>query len=458
MSFELTTIGQYASVQGGYAFKSPDFLPNGFRPVLKIKNVRHGYVDYNDVAYVSEEIATSCKKWETQDGDILISMTGSGPSAPESLVGRVARVSSSEPKALINQRVGRLILKDEHAIDKDFLFYVLSQKETQEYLVSNSTGSANQVNINGKTIESVSCPKVTFEESTQIASVLRALDKQVRLLRETNATLEAIAQALFKSWFVDFDPVHANAGTQAPSLPPEIQALFPATFTDSPLGPIPDGWRISNIGEVCDFQNGYAFKSNEMSKVAENTYKIFKMGNIKKGGGLNRSGTKDYFEKNKAASLNRYLIKKGDLLMCMTDMKNNVALLGHTALMDVDNEFLLNQRVGMIRTRNPKIVNYPFLFILTNSDSFLNDIRMRANSGVQVNLSTNEIKSTEFVLPPTDIHSVFNDVVEGLFEKLFVNEQKLDYLSGLRDTLLPRLISGQLRLSEVEQTIAAITD
>jgi type I restriction enzyme S subunit len=192
-----------------------------------------------------------------------------------------------------------------------------------------------------------------------------------------------------------------------------------------------------------------------MSKSPHDTYKIFKMGNIKKGGGLNRVGTKDYFDIDKSQHLNKYLLKKGDLLMCMTDMKNNVALLGHTALMDVDDEFLVNQRVGLLRSRDQDVANFPFLYILTNSDFFIEDLRQRANSGVQVNLSTNEIKNTKFILPQKDIHQKFNEIAVTLQEQIFSHEQEQDALSGIRDTLLPRLISGQLRLPEAETVLKA---
>jgi type I restriction enzyme S subunit len=451
MIFEQTTIGEYATIQGGFAYKSQDFLSVGNWRVLKIKNIRHGHVDYNETSFVSDEKEISTSNWKTKAGDILISMTGSGPNAPESLVGRVAKVRKSDPISLINQRVGRLVVKNNALIDSDFLFYVLALKESQEYLVTNATGSANQVNISSKTIESLPCPQIDFHNSSLIANTLNALDDRITLLRETNATLEAIAQALFKSWFVDFDPVHAKAqGRQPEGMDEQTAALFPDRFVESELGMVPLGWEVGMIDDVCDFQNGYAFKSTEMSKSKEDTYKIFKMGNIKKGGGLNRSGTKDYFEKAKSKNLDRYLLKKGDLLMCMTDMKNNVVLLGHTALMDIDDEFLVNQRVGMLRSKNKKIANFPFLYLLTNSDFFIADLRTRANSGVQVNLSTQEIKNTKFVLPPEKIHQHFNEVTEAIYEKLFILEQQQDSLADLRDSLLPRLISGQLRLPDVE--------
>ena len=159
MSVELTTLGEYARIQGGYAYKSKDFSGEGSCPVLKIKNVRFGHVDYSEASYVSEDIANETREWKTKEGDILISMTGSGPNAPQSLVGRVARVWADEPEAWINQRVGKIVLKNEGSIHPDFLFYLLSSSASQDYLVSNSSGSANQANISGKIIESL--PSIT---------------------------------------------------------------------------------------------------------------------------------------------------------------------------------------------------------------------------------------------------------------------------------------------------------
>ncbi len=100
MAFEITNVGEFATIQGGYAYKTQDFVSEGV-PVLKIKNVRKGFIEYSTDSFVSEQVAKSTARWFTRPKDVLISMTGSGPSAPESLVGRVGRVWSDEPQALI---------------------------------------------------------------------------------------------------------------------------------------------------------------------------------------------------------------------------------------------------------------------------------------------------------------------------------------------------------------------
>ena len=228
MAFEQTTFGEFAKVQGGYAYKSKDFIENSSKKVLKIKNVRFGTVNYEDSGYISDELAQDTKAWKANEGDILISMTGSGPNAPQSLVGRVARVWKNEPEAWINQRVGRIQLKNKDTIHSDFLFYLLSLPQSQEFLVSNSSGSANQANISGKIIELLPCPKLSFNQSKYIADIARSLDEKIILNKQTNQTLEQMAQTLFKSWFVDFDPVFDNLLVKVDFKLENLASDFPA--------------------------------------------------------------------------------------------------------------------------------------------------------------------------------------------------------------------------------------
>ncbi|QYS91088.1 restriction endonuclease subunit S [Flavobacterium covae] len=218
-------------------------------------------------------------------------------------------------------------------------------------------------------------------------------------------------------------------------------------MVDSELGAIPKGWEVGTLNDLIDFSNGNAFKSNEL--LNENTgdcYHVFKMGHIKKGGGLNADGTKSYYEKSKAKKLDKYVLRVGDLLMCMTDMKGNVALLGHTALMNENDKYIVNQRVGLLRPNNDLGIDFPYLYILTNSNNFIEDLRSRANSGVQVNLSTSEIKSSKVLLPPKFINIEFDNCIKPFFETIFNNTSENQELTNLRDTLLPKLISGEIKI------------
>jgi type I restriction enzyme S subunit len=281
-------------------------------------------------------------------------------------------------------------------------------------------------------------PDLTTQKA--IAEILSSLDDKIELNNQINQNLEALAQALFKQWFVDFEFPNENG---------EPYKSSGGEMIDSELGEIPKGWRVGMLEEVIEFSNGYSFKSSELlDEDLGNCFHVFKMGHIKKGGGLNAEGTKSYFEKGKTSKLGKYVLKIGDLLMCMTDMKGNVALLGHTALMNEDEKYIVNQRVGLLRPRNSVGIDYPYLYILTNSTLFIEDLRSRANSGVQVNLSTSEIRNTKIIIPDFQTNSAFDQAVKPFFLRLFNSQKENHSLRTLRDTLLPKLISGELEVNE----------
>ena len=354
-------------------------------------------------------------------------------------------------KIWLSDRVGGcsndvLVVKsqDDNKLDKKYLYYSLFQDEFFNYVTETSKGT--KMPRGDKTaIMNYSIMLPPLSEQNAIANILSTLDEKIETNNQINEKLEEMAQALFKRWFVDFEFPNKNG---------EPYKSSGGEMVESELGMIPKGWKIVKLGDVIDFQNGYAFKSKDLLDVeSDSTFRVFKMGNIRKGGGINHSGTKSYIERDKCQNLSNYIIKKGDLLMCMTDMKSNVALLGHTALMDRDNEYILNQRVGLIRTKDSKVINYPYLYILTNSEDFINNLRSRANSGVQVNLSTKEIKDSLICLPDQKVHSLFNEITERMFEKSFQVEDENQKLKLIRDTLLPKLMSGEIRVQLEDEVL-----
>ena len=239
--------------------------------------------------------------------------------------------------------------------------------------------------IRGSDLKKLSIPLPPLSEQKTIAATLSCLDDMAELNNHTNQLLEEIAQAIFKHWFVDFEFPNEDGQPYKSS---------GGAMVDSELGEIPEGWRVGILDECIDFINGYAFSSKDLlDEHSDDCYHVFKMGHIKKGGGLNNDGTKSYIPKDQFNLSSKYILKKGDLLMCMTDMKANVALLGHTALMNEDNKYVVNQRVGLLRINNDFGISYLYLYILTNSKDILENLRGRANSGVQVNLYRKQIKT-----------------------------------------------------------------
>lgn len=300
-----------------------------------------------------------------------------------------------------------------------YLYYVMSLIDLNNYNEGTTIPSLRTETLNRLEFD---IPSLVEQET--ILSCLNPIDEKIALNNAINNNLEQQAQALFKSWFVEFEPFN---------------------------GTMPSDWEIVPLEKIADFQNGYAFKSKELlNEPSPDCYQVFKQGHIARGGGFIPDGTKSWYPKNIASKLEKFVLKKGDILMAMTDMKDNVAILGNTAVMPLDNEYIVNQRVGHLRANGYKGVTYPFIYLLTNSTDFLVDLRSRANSGVQVNLSSSEIKASQTVLPSEEVNNAFSEITLPMFEIIINNQLENQRLAQLRDTLLPKLMSGELDVSDIE--------
>ena len=435
MSFEMTTLGEYIKVQGGYAYKSKDFIEFSKNKVLKIKNVRFGTIDYAEPAYVSDEIAESTKNWKVKEGDVLISMTGSGPNAPQSLVGRVARVWKNEPDAWINQRVGRICLLDEDSVHLDFIFYWLSLPQSQDYLVSNSSGSANQANISGKTIESLPCPKVDYQTSKQIADLARKFDEKVILNSKTNQTLEEMAQAIFKSWFVDFDPVKAKMNGEQPEGMDEATAsLFPDKLVESELGLIPEGWDIATIKDF-----GSVVCGKTPSKKNADFY----------GGDVPFIKIPDTHGKVFITETTDTLTQAGDESQPKKRIPENsicvscIATVGQVFITTKPSH--TNQQINSVVPHDANSLYY-LLFKFKGLNKHFHDLA--SGGSATLNMNTRTFSNVELVRPTADVMEAFHNTIGGLMQKMLTNQLENATLAELRDTLLPKLLSGEIDLAE----------
>ena len=435
MSFETATLESLCELVIDCPHSTPKWTDEGII-VLRNQNIKSGVLDLSSPSFTNEDdYLKRIKRAVPRAGDIVFTR--------EAPMGEVCMVPEGL-KCCLGQR--QVLLRPKSDVNGQYLFWALQSPYVQQQIAWNEGTGSTVSNVRIPVLKTLNIPRIANED--MIAKSLTDISSKLSLNTQTNQTLEQMAQAIFKSWFVDFDPVKAKMnGEQPEGMDAATASLFPEKLVESELGLIPEGWSVKPLGDVSTFQNGYAFKSKELTTdTSSTTHKVFKMGNIRKGGGFNSKGSKDCFNLNSNPKVERYLIKKGDLLMSMTDMKNNVALLGHTALMPVSDEYLVNQRVGLIRKSDKHYLNYPFLYYQTNEPLFLTDIRSRANSGVQVNLSTKGIKDTLLVVPPKDIHEVFDKQIRSYLEKMFSNDAQSEELAKLRDLLLPKLLSGEIEL------------
>lgn len=321
-------------------------------------------------------------------------------------------------------------------INPKYIYYFLTKKDITAYLQKIAEDSVSTYPaIKPSDIKNLEILLPNRNNQDKIEQILSSLDSKIEINNKIISNLESQAQAIFKSWFVDFEPFQDG------------------DFVESELGMIPEGWEVKELGEVADFSNGYSFKSKDLleEKKSKNDYKVFKQADIKVGGGINPNNTKswidsEFIRKNK---LSRFIIQSGDLMMCMTDMKNNVRLLGNTALVYQPDEYILNQRVGRLRSKQ-KEIKPSFLYYLTNNSVFLNDLRGRANTGVQVNLSTSEIKRSKVILPTCDIIKRFCDYSESITKSINSLNNQNTKLAELRDALLPKLMAGEIDVSNIK--------
>jgi len=285
-----------------------------------------------------------------------------------------------------------------------------------------------------------------FHLQERIGDILESLDDRITLLRETNATLEAIAQALFKSWFVDFDPVRAKAeGRQPEAMDATTAALFPDSFEESELGFVPKGWKAGVLSDLASFQNGYAFKSEDW---VDTGHPVVKIGDVKPGL-INFSGC-SRIAPTTVVGLERFKLSRGDLLVGMT------GYVGETGLVpQIEPDAYINQRVGRLVTR-AGLSDIGMVYCAVRDSAYKFYAESQSHGSAQANVSGSALLAYPVVIPPPEVLCSFNRIVEPLLESILSNYEQAQTLTQLRDTLLPRLISGQLRLPEAEATVEEV--
>ncbi len=304
-------------------------------------------------------------------------------------------------------------IPDEKQTSVDFVYYTLTH--FQRELKHIGEGSV-QDNINLGTFQNITFPFPPLPEQKAIAAVLSSLDDKIDLLHRQNKTLEAMAQTLFRQWFVEVAD---------------------------------DRWGIKALDEIAVVQNGYAFSSKDYVNYESDELEVFKMGHIQKGGGLRVDPKKDFVPRE--ARLKNWILNKNDIVMAMTDMKDNVVILGVPAIIDQSDKYVLNQRVARIYLRsNEVLINNYLLYIQLKDPDFIANLQSQANSGVQVNLSTSAIKECKIIIPPLEVQEQKGVMISELYNKKEINSCQIKTLEKMRDGLLPKLMSGEVRVNDSE--------
>jgi type I restriction enzyme S subunit len=397
-SFPLAPLSDYATVQIGFSFKSQDFTNAGV-PVLKIKNVRLREVDTNEVDFVDKSIADTVPQYYAQNGNLLISMTGSGPQAPNSVVGRIARFTGINDTYLINQRVGRFVIKKPEIIDQRYLFYVLIQPDYQQQLVAASTGSANQANISIKQIVDLSIPIPSISEQRAIAGMLGALDDKIELNRRMNRTLESMARAVFRQWFVE-DKKSSN-------------------------------WEEKSLDEIADFLNGLALQKFPANEV-EGYLPVIKIAQL-------RTNNTESADRASTDIPPQYVIEDGDILFSWSGSLTVVAWCGGKGA--------LNQHLFKVTSEK-----YPKWFYYYWTKHHLADFQEIAagKATTMGHIQRHHLSDAKALVPSDKELQKMDKVMSPILDKIINNEKESRTLGSLRDSLLPKLMRGEVRVKDVE--------
>jgi type I restriction enzyme S subunit len=432
------TLGDVARVKSGFAFKSQDWSENGI-PVVKIANVQHGHLDMSSASFVPEAIAISHPEAFLDDGDILISMTGN--------VGNVARVKLREGRLVLNQRVGRFLVSDPDVLSAEFLYYFLFAPRTRALMSSLGYGSV-QPNVSPTLIHGIDIQIPSLPEQRAISSILSAFDDKIELNRRTAETLEAMARAVFKSWFVDFDPVHAKAAGRVPEwMDAETAALFPDCFGEDGL---PEEWIECFGADLFDVTKGRSYKKAELqpSEIALVTLKSFN-----RKGGYARRGLKPYtgdYNPNQ-------IVLPGEIVMACTDLTQAAEVIGRPAIVEASEFDTLVASLDVLVIRPvPQWLTNEWLYWLLNEPRSHEHMRSYANGSTVLHLSKEAVPTLPCVVPPESVVLAFTALIRPWMERSRHGRNQNAVLENTRDALLPRLLSGELRVDDAEKVAEGV--
>ena len=331
-----------------------------------------------------------------------------------------------------------------------YLQYSLQGTDISGYLTGAVMPKLTQGNMNKIELK---CPPLYVQNN--IVGVLGSLDDRITLLRETNATLEAIAQALFKSWFVDFDPVRAkSAGLEPEGMDAATAALFPDSFEESELGLVPREWRIDRADCWLSVLETGRRPKGGVSGIMDGVPSIGAE-SIVRIGAFDYSKTKyvsaEFFEKMKSGGLQSH-----DVLLYKDGGKPGVFLPRVSMFGDgfPFEKCGINEHVFRIRLKEP--FNQAFLYYWLWSDAVMHELRHRGGKAAIPGINQTDVKELKLLVPDKHVLMRFDEITSPLINTIFSNSKQAQTLTQLRDTLLPRLISGQLRLPEAEAQLEEV--
>jgi type I restriction enzyme S subunit len=400
-----------------------EYIDHGI-PFLRSLNVDRFKINSSDIRYISRDFHSRISKSRLKPGDVVIVRTGKpGTCAviPEELL-------ESNCSDLVIVRCGSEIFNR-------FLCYFVNSAATN-HIAAHLVGAVQQ-HFNVASAKTMEIPLPPIQEQKSIAHILGTLDDKIELNRKTNETLEAMAKALFKSWFVDFDPVRAKVEGRPTGLPAEISDLFPDSFEDSELGEIPSGWKVKSLDKVAHFLNGLALQKFPPEDGAP-TLPVIKIAQLKKGDsiGADRCST---------TVPSDYVVRDGDMLFSWS---------GSLAV-DIwcGGDGALNQHLFKVTSKT-----YGKWFFYQWVKHHLPEFQEIAQGKATTmgHIQRHHLSEAMALIPKPSLLTAMDSAFAPLLDRAFGLRKQSNDLATTRDALLPKLISGEFRIPDAEKMLEEV--
>ena len=395
-------------------------------PYIRTKDIKDGVIDTSSIEYVPDSVFPSISRYTVDKGDLIVSIVGT--------IGNCAITPDHLDKASLTENCAKLINLDKGRLDTFFLYYFLSGSSGQALIKERVVGST-QPKLPLYGIESIPVALPSIEEQKAIANILGTLDDKIELNRKTNETLEGIAKALFKSWFVDFDPVRAKAEGRSTGLPDEISELFPDSFEESDLGEIPKGWGCRQLRELIE-----SIKDRQEDRLLEEFSATV----------TGIEPRDDRFKKNLAKSSNKNRVAyEGDLVFGLSRRVINFGRMPRSI-----GAFSPVYEVFRSLPGAPISTKFIEEQIRQRMSEFMIILKPAAREGQAID---REIFLDQLVsIAPGKVIAAFEVLADLIESRMRSLAENINVLEQMRDALLPRLISGELRIPDAEKMLEEV--
>ena len=422
-----TKIGSGATPRGGKEV----YLESGEVALIRSQNVYNDRFERNGLAFIRSEHANQLRNVEVQANDVLLNITGDS-------VARVCQVPAGTLPARVNQHVA-IIRTDPCRLDPRFLRFFLASPQMQANMLAFAAAGATRNALTKGMIEGFEVPNLSIEDQQAIAALLGSLEDKIELNRRMNETLEAMARAIFKDWFVDFGPTRAKAEGRDPYLATEVWDLFPDALDDDDK---PVGWAIGTVADcAARVQNGGTPRRSEDAYWTAGAVPWLTSGEVRQDIIVE---TENYITELGLQNSSAKMLPERSIL---------VALYGATAGQVAFSAIPLttNQAVSAVMPRD----GFRY-FLLMHLKREVERLAESAVGSAQQNISKKIVEELSTPVPTNDCAFAFDRLVAPLFDRAVANLFESKTIARTRDLLLPKLMSGEIRLREAERAVEAV--